>query len=65
MERLKVVSTEKKKTNKCMAVQLGVAPPIVTKRCTNVCQPYHEILFQIADNLDVMVQEKTKNKIQK
>lgn len=38
MERLKVVSAEKKKTNKWLAVQLGIVPSIVSKWCTNVCQ---------------------------
>ena len=48
INRLKVVLAEKKRTNKWLAEQLGVAPSTVSKWCTNVCQPSLETLLQIA-----------------
>lgn len=62
INRLKVVLAEKKRTNKWLASQLGVAPSTVSKWCTNVCQPSLETLLQIADNLDVKVQDLIKDK---
>lgn len=62
INRLKVVLAEKKRTNKWLASQLGVAPSTVSKWCTNVCQPSPETLFQIANNLGVKVQELIKDK---
>ena len=62
INRLKVVLAEKKKTNKWLAGQLGVAPSTVSKWCTNVCQPSLETLLQIANNLDVKVQDLIKDK---
>ena len=57
INRLKVVLAEKKKTNKWLAEQLGVAPSTVSKWCTNVCQPSLETLLQISECLDVKVQK--------
>jgi len=62
INRLKVVLAEKKRTNKWLAKQLGVAPSTVSKWCTNVCQPSLETLLQIADNLEVKVQDLIKDK---
>lgn len=62
INRLKVVLAEKKRTNKWLANQLGVAPSTVSKWCTNVCQPSLETLLQIADNLEVKVQDLIKDK---
>ena len=56
LNRLKVVLAEKKRTNKWLASQLGVAPSTVSKWCTNVCQPSLETLLQIADCLGVKAQ---------
>ena len=56
INRLKVVLAEKKRTNKWLASQLGVAPSTVSKWCTNVCQPSLETLLQIADCLGVKAQ---------
>lgn len=39
LNRLKVILTEKKKTNKWLAEQLGCAPTTVSKWCTNSSQP--------------------------
>ena len=49
INRLKVVLAEKKRTNKWLAEQLGVAPSTVSKWCTNVCQPSLETLLQISE----------------
>ena len=57
INRLKVVLAEKKKTNKWLASQLGVAPSTVSKWCTNVCQPSLETLLQISENLGVKAQD--------
>lgn len=62
INRLKVVLAEKKRTNKWLAEKLGVAPSTVSKWCTNVCQPSLETLLQIADNLEVKVQDLIKDK---
>ena len=62
INRLKVVLAEKKRTNKWLAEQLGVAPSTVSKWCTNVCQPSLETLLQIANNLEVKVQDLIKDK---
>lgn len=62
INRLKVVLAEKKRTNKWLAGQLGVAPSTVSKWCTNVCQPSLETLLQIAYNLEVKVQDLIKDK---
>jgi len=62
INRLKVVLAEKKRTNKWLAEQLGVAPSTFSKWCTNVCQPSLETLLQIADNLEVKVQDLIKDK---
>ena len=62
INRLKVVLEEKKRTNKWLAEKLGVAPSTVSKWCTNVCQPSLETLLQIADNLEVKVQDLIKDK---
>ena len=61
INRLKVVLAEKKRTNKWLAEQLGVAPSTVSKWCTNVCQPSLETLLQIADKLEVKVQDLIKD----
>ena len=62
INRLKVVLAEKKRTNKWLAEKLGVTPSTVSKWCTNVCQPSFETLLQIADNLEVKVQDLIKDK---
>lgn len=38
IDRLKVVLAEKKRSNKWLAEQLGVAPSTVSKWCTNACR---------------------------
>lgn len=48
---------EKKRTNKWLAAQLGKDPATISKWCTNSLQPGLEILFKIAECLDVEVRE--------
>ena len=53
INRIKVVLAEKKRTNKCLAEQLGKDPATVSKWCTNSCQPTLETLMKIAKLLNV------------
>ena len=53
LNRLKVILTEKKKTNKWLAEQLGCAPTTVSKWCTNSSQPSLEAIEKIANLLDI------------
>ena len=53
INRLKVVLAEKKRTNKCLAEQLGKDPGTVSKWCTNTMQPNLETLVEIAKVLEV------------
>ena len=57
INRIKVVLVDKLKTNKWLAEQLNVAPTTVSKWCTNSAQPPLETLIQIAQCLDVDVQD--------
>ena len=57
INRLKVVLTEKKKTNKWLAETLGKDPATVSKWCTNTAQPRLDTLLQIAECLEVDVKE--------
>lgn len=53
INRIKVVLVDKRKTNKWLAEQLGVAPTTVSKWCTNAAQPPLETLMKIAKILGV------------
>ena len=53
LNRLKVVKSEKKRTSKCLAQQLGVNPTRVSKWCTNTTQPDLYTIAKIADLLQV------------
>ena len=57
INRRKVVLAEKKRTNKWLAEQLGCAPTIVSKWCTNACQPPMETYLKIAKLLEVDIAE--------
>ena len=57
LNRLKVVLAEKKKTNKCLAEQLGKDPATISKWCTNSAQPNLENLVEIAKCLEVTVND--------
>ena len=57
INRIKVVLVDKRKTNKWLSEQLGVAPTTVSKWCTNAAQPPLETLMQIAKLLEVQVDD--------
>lgn len=57
INRIKVVLVAKRKTNKWLSEQQGVAPTTVSKWCTNAAQPPLETLIAIANALEVSVQE--------
>lgn len=55
--RIKSVLAEKRKTNKWLAETLNVSRTTVSKWCTNDMQPEMEMLFDVADALDIDVRE--------
>ncbi|MBQ9883703.1 MAG: helix-turn-helix transcriptional regulator [Bacteroidaceae bacterium] len=57
INRIKVVLVDKRKTNKWLAEQLGVAPTTVSKWCTNSAQPPLETIMHIARLLEVQVDD--------
>lgn len=57
INRIKVVLVDKRKTNKWLSEQLGVAPTTVSKWCTNAAQPPLETLMQISKLLEVQVDD--------
>jgi len=57
VNRIKLVLTEKKRTNKWLAEQLGVNPSTVSKWCTNSSQPDLACILKIADLLKVNLKE--------
>lgn len=57
LNRLKVVLAEKEKTNKWLAEQLGKDPATISKWCTNYSQPPLESLIQIAQLLEVSLED--------
>jgi DNA-binding XRE family transcriptional regulator len=60
--RIRIVLAEKEKTNQWLAEQVGRSKGTVSKWCSNQMQPPLDILFQIADVLEVDVCELlTKN----
>ncbi len=57
LNRIKVVLTEKNKSNKWLAEQLDKDPTMVSKWVTNTNQPNIETLIQIAKVLEVSVND--------
>lgn len=55
MNRIKVVLAEKQLTSKWLAAELGKAENTVSRWCSNKVQPSLEILYEIANVLDVEV----------
>lgn len=55
--RIKAVLAEKKKTNKELALKLGVEPQTVSRWCTNQSQPSIETLYEISKALRVDIRE--------
>ena len=67
MNRIKVILTEKEKTQTWLAKELGKSYNMVNSYVQNRRQPSIEILFAIADLLDVeakdLIQERSKIKV--
>ena len=57
LNRIKTALVDKGRTNKWLAEQLGKDPATVSKWCTNVCQPSLETLMQVAQLLEVQVDD--------
>ena len=57
INRLKVVLVEKKRTGRWLAEQLGKDPATVSKWCTNSSKPSLETLLEIADKLEVGIND--------
>ncbi|MCQ2193038.1 MAG: helix-turn-helix domain-containing protein [Paludibacteraceae bacterium] len=53
INRIKTMLVDKGKTNKWLAMQLGKDPATVSKWCTNAAQPTLETMMQIAQLLEV------------
>ena len=61
LNRIKVMLVEKNKTARWLSKELGKDPTTVSKWCTNQSQPTLEILFKIADLLEVDYTELVRN----
>jgi transcriptional regulator with XRE-family HTH domain len=57
LNRLKAVLADKEKSAKWLALQVGRDRSTVSRWCTNDMQPPLEVLYQIAEVLDVDVRE--------
>ena len=55
LNRIKVVLAEKEKTNKWLAEQVGRSEVSVSRWCTNEAQPSLQILWEIANALNVNI----------
>lgn len=55
MNRIKVLSVEKQKTNKWLAEQMGKSENTISRWCSNKSQPSISQLQEIANLLDVDV----------
>ena len=53
--RIRVVLAEKEKTNNWLAEQVGRSKGTVSKWCSNQVQPPIDVLYQIADTLEIDV----------
>ena len=53
INRIKTMLVDKGKKNKWLATQLGKDPATVSKWCTNAAQPTLETMMQIAQLLEV------------
>ena len=56
VNRIKVVLAEKKRTSKWLAEQIGKNPATVSKWCTNTIQPSMDTLLDIANALEMNIQ---------
>ncbi|KIP58297.1 hypothetical protein ST42_01965 [Prevotella pectinovora] len=57
VNRIKVVLAEKKRTSKWLAEQIGKNPATVSKWCTNTIQPSMDTLLDIANALEMNIQD--------
>jgi transcriptional regulator with XRE-family HTH domain len=57
LNRIKTVLTEKKVSNQMLAERLDKNVATVSRWCTNTSQPSVEMLYQIAQYLDVDMRE--------
>ena len=57
VNRIKVVLAEKKKTARWLSEQIGKNPATVSKWCTNTVQPSMDTLLDIANALDMNIQD--------
>ena len=57
LNRIKTALVDKGRTNKWLAEQLGKEPATVSKWCTNAAQPSLETLMQVAQLLEVQVDD--------
>ena len=57
VNRIKVVLAEKKRTAKWLAEQIGKNPATVSKWCTNTIQPSMDTLLEIANALEMNIQD--------
>lgn len=57
VNRIKVVLAEKKRTAKWLAEQIGKNPATVSKWCTNTIQPSMDSLLDIANVLEMNIQD--------
>ena len=57
VNRIKVVLAEKKRTSKWLAEQIGKNPATVSKWCTNTIQLSMDTLLDIANALEMNIQD--------
>lgn len=57
VNRIKVVLAEKRRTAKWLAEQIGKNPATVSKWCTNTIQPSMDSLLDIANVLEMNIQD--------
>jgi DNA-binding Xre family transcriptional regulator len=57
VNRIKVVLAEKKRTAKWLSEQIGKNPATVSKWCTNTSQPSMDTLLEIANALEMNIQD--------
>lgn len=57
VNRIKVVLAEKKRTAKWLSEQIGRNPATVSKWCTNTTQPSMDALLDIANALEMNIQD--------
>ena len=55
--RIKAVLADKQKTSKWLAEQVGRSRATVSRWCSNQMQPPLEVLYEVADALEVDVRE--------